>query len=130
MVSLKVICICNFWATSKTPKAVFRQLSRIYQAVFGQFSGSRWAVVGQGSHQTVIGHTANTYSGMTAECQWINVISLMWDTWKNCNPGLQFFHVPHIREITLILCHSAVISLRWLTQLMVLGKSCVNQKSC
>jgi hypothetical protein len=52
--------------------------------------------------------TANTYSGMTAEWQRINVISLMWDTWKNCNPGLEFFHVSHIREITLIRCHSAV----------------------
>ena len=29
---------------------------------------------------------------------------------KNCplKPGLQFFHVSHIREITLICCHSAV----------------------
>ena len=41
--------------------------------------------------------------------QRINVIFLMWDTWKNCKPGLQFFHVSHIREITLIRCNSAVI---------------------
>ena len=47
-------------------------------------------------------------SGMTAEQQWINVISIMWNTWKNCNPDLQFFHVSHMREITLIRCHSAV----------------------
>ena len=33
----------------------------------------------------------------------------MWDTWKNSKPGLQFFHVSHIREITLIRCHSGVI---------------------
>ena len=32
-------------------------------------------------------YTANTYSGMTAEWQRIVVISLMWHTWKNCNPG-------------------------------------------
>ena len=38
-------------------------------------------------------------SGMTAEWQQINVISLMWDTWKNCKPGLQFFRVFHTREI-------------------------------
>ena len=53
-------------------------------------------------------YTANTYSGMTAEWRRINVISLMWDTWKIFNPGLQFFHVSHIRKITLIWCHSAV----------------------
>ena len=35
----------------------------------------------------------------------------MWDTWKNCNPGLQFFHVTHVREITLISCPPAVIPL-------------------
>ena len=35
----------------------------------------------------------------------------MWDAWKNCKPGLQFFHVSHISEITLIRCHSPVISL-------------------
>ena len=28
----------------------------------------------------------------TAEWHRINVISLMWDTWKNCKPGLQFFY--------------------------------------
>ena len=33
----------------------------------------------------------------------------MLDTWKNCKPGLQFFHVSHIREITLICCHSAYV---------------------
>jgi hypothetical protein len=38
----------------------------------------------------------------------IVVISLMWDTWKNCKPRLQFFHVSHIWETTLIRCHSAV----------------------
>ena len=48
---------------------------------------------------------------MTAEWQQINVIFLMWDTWKNCKPRLQLFHMSHIREITLILCHSAVILL-------------------
>ena len=32
----------------------------------------------------------------------------MWDTWKNCKPVLQFFHVSLIREITLICCHSAL----------------------
>ena len=52
--------------------------------------------------------TANKYSGMTAEWRRINVISLMWDTWKNCNPGFHFFHESHIREITLF---SAVIPL-------------------
>ena len=57
------------------------------------------------------GHTANTYRGMTAECQRINVISLMWDTSKNSKSGLQFFRVSHIREIILIHCHSAVIPL-------------------
>ena len=60
-----------------------------------------------------VAHTANTYSGMTAEWQRINVISLMWETWKNCNPALQFFHVSHTREITLhnllsFCCHSPV----------------------
>ena len=35
----------------------------------------------------------------------------MWDTWINCKPRLQFFHVSHIREITLINYHSAVIPL-------------------
>ena len=33
----------------------------------------------------------------------------MWDTWKNCKPGLQFFRVSHIWDITLIRFHSTVI---------------------
>ena len=53
-------------------------------------------------------YTANTYIGMTAEWQRINVNSLMLRTWKNCKAGLKFFHVSHIREITLIRCHSTV----------------------
>ena len=45
---------------------------------------------------------------MTVEWQLINVISLMWDRWKTCEPRLQFFHLSYIREVTLIRCHSAV----------------------
>ena len=52
----------------------------------------------------------------TAEWQQINLISLTWDTCKNFTPGLQFFHVSHIRKITLIRCHLAVCvcSVVWL----------------
>ena len=52
---------------------------------------------------------------MTAEWQLINVISLVWDTWKNCKPRLQFFHVSHNKGNYInpmsFRCHSAVIPL-------------------
>ena len=65
------------------------------------------------SSSTLQIHTAEwqrNESRMTVECR-INIISQMWDTWKNCHLGLQFFHVAHIRETTLFHCHSAAIPL-------------------
>ena len=59
-------------------------------------------VVEMSLHNISLLYTANTYSGMTAEWQRIVVISLMWDTWKKCKPGLQFFQVFHILNIMLI----------------------------
>ena len=35
----------------------------------------------------------------------------MWDTWNNGKPELQFLHVSHIREVTLMRSHFAVIPL-------------------
>ena len=54
-----------------------------------------------GGAMTVV-HQPHTFifqwsKGHCKYIQRINVISLMWGTWKTCNPGLQFFHVSHIR---------------------------------
>ena len=36
------------------------------------------------------------------------ISGLIWDTWKNCEPGLQFLQVSHYKRNYINPCHSAV----------------------
>ena len=75
-----------------------------------EFRRAEWTV----NSISLLRYTAKTYSQMTGEWQQNNVFFLMWDTWKNYKPRSQVFHVSHIREISLICCHSAVCGAHFL----------------
>ena len=75
-----------------------------------EFRRAEWTV----NSISLLRYTAKTYSQMTGKWQQNNVFFLMWDTWKNYKPRSQVFHVSHIREISLICCHSAVCGAHFL----------------